>query len=139
MSLIEIDWNPDSRRLRVFGLSAVAASAVLAAVLVLLWGVALFWAMIVLTAGVAILLCSILSARMARAIYLVLTIVAMPIGMVVSFILLAAVYFLLFTPIALVFRLIGRDALRRSFDPAAGSYWVPHKPPASLDRYFHQS
>ena len=63
----------------------------------------------------------------------------MPIGFVVSFVLLAVFYFLLLTPVALVFRLIGRDALRRRFDAAAPSYWVPHKTNQDLQRYFHQS
>ncbi len=63
----------------------------------------------------------------------------MPIGFVVSFILLAAFYFLLLTPVALVFRLIGRDALGRRFDAVAPSYWVPHKPSEDMRRYFHQS
>ena len=56
-----------------------------------------------------------------------------------SFVLLASFYFLLLTPIALLFRLIGRDPLHRRFDRGESSYWAPRKPTASLDRYFHQS
>jgi hypothetical protein len=139
MPLIEIDWNPGRRQLRVFGLSALAASVVLAGVFVLLWGLALIWAVVVLVIGVAILLCSLVSPRAARVVHIALSAVGLPIGFVFSFILLAAFYFLLLTPIALVFRLMGRDPLHRKFDSAADSYWISRKPTASLDRYFHQS
>lgn len=139
MSLIEIDWNPSIRQLRVFGLSAMAASIVLAGVFVLVWGLAILWAVVALAAGAAILLCSLISPRAARIVYVVLSAVGMPIGFVVSFILLAAFYFLLLTPLALLFRLIGRDALNRRFERDSDSYWTPRKPAASLDRYFHQS
>ncbi len=139
MSLIEIDWNPGRRQLRVFGLSALAASIVLAGVFVLLWGLAMVWAVVVLAAGAAILLCSLVAPRAARIVYIALSAVGLPIGFVVSFILLAAFYFLLLTPLALLFRLIGRDPLHRRFDHTTDSFWIARKPTASLDRYFHQS
>jgi hypothetical protein len=139
MSLIEIEWHPSVRQLRLFGVSALAASVVLGLVLVLLWGVTPVWALVPLTAGMCIFLCSLTWLRAARIIYLVLTVAAVPVGVVVSFVLLGTFYFLVLTPLALLFRLIGRDSLHRSFDRAADSYWVPHKPPGSLDRYFHQS
>jgi len=41
----------------------------------------------------------------------------------------ALLYFLVFTPFALVFRLTGRDALRLGKDPSAASYWIPRHPP----------
>lgn len=52
----------------------------------------------------------------------------------------ALLFYLVFTPFALVFRLAGRDALRRRRDPAADSYWIPRQPPgpdpASLRNQF---
>jgi len=139
MPLIEIDWNPGRRQLRVFGFSALAASIVLAGVFVLIWGLAIVWAIAAVAAGAVILLTSLISPRAARVIYVALSAVGLPIGFVISFILLAAFYFLLLTPLALVFRLIGRDSLHRRFDRATNSYWIPRKPTAGLDRYFHQS
>ena len=139
MPLIEIDWNPGGRQLRVFGLGAMAASLVLIAVLIFLWHTAIIWALIVLAAGAAILVCSLVSPRATRIVYLVLTVGATPIGLAVSFVMLAAFYFLLLTPVGLLFRLIGRDPLHRAFDHKADSYWVPRGPPPSAERYFHQS
>jgi len=139
MPLIEIDWNPGRRQLRIFGLSALAASIVLAGVFVLLWGLTPVWAIVAVAAGAAILLCSLIVPRAARIVYIVLSAVGLPIGFVVSFILLAAFYFLLLTPLALLFRLMGRDPLHRRFDHTADSFWVARKSTTSLDRYFHQS
>ena len=139
MPLTEIDWNPGRKQLRVFGLSAMVASIVLAGVFVLIWGLAIVWAIVALAAGAAILLCSLVSPRAARIIYITLSAVGLPIGFVVSLVLLAAFYFLLLTPLALLFRMIGRDPLHRRFDRGADSYWVPRRSTASLDRYFHQS
>jgi hypothetical protein len=30
----------------------------------------------------------------------------------------------LFTPIAMVFRLVGRDTMKRKFEPESESYWI---------------
>lgn len=62
---------------------------------------------------------------------------AFPIGWVVSRVVLAALYYLVFTPIALLFRVIGRDALRVR-RPAAASFWQPKVPPADSAQYFKQ-
>jgi hypothetical protein len=151
MSLIEIEWHPTDRQLRVFGVSGLLASIAGAFVLSFVWGVATLWAIIVLAAGAAIFLCSLTSPAVTRILYLGLTLVGMPIGLVVSFLLLAAFYFLLLTPLALVFKIIGRDPLCRSWrgrpalgkrrqgrDALATSYWVPHKSNDDPERYFHQ-
>jgi hypothetical protein len=55
---------------------------------------------------------------------------------VTSPLVLGALYFLLFTPVALIMRLAGRDALCRRFDPGARSYWVERPPPAAGDGGF---
>jgi hypothetical protein len=138
MPLVEINWHPDARQLRVFGLSGLVASLVLAAVLVFAWGVALVWGLVVLAAGLSILACSLISLRAARLLYIALTAVALPIGFVISLVLLAVFYFLLLTPVGVLFRLTGRDPLCRRFDASCDSYWVPREPPSGPDRYFHQ-
>jgi hypothetical protein len=64
--------------------------------------------------------------------------VTLPIGFVISLILMSVFYFGLITPVGLVFRLIGRDVLSRKFDPKASSYWVPHEQASKPERYFQQ-
>lgn len=48
---------------------------------------------------------------------------------VVSPVMLAAIYFLVFTPTGLVMRAFGRDPLRLKRDAAAESYWLERDPP----------
>jgi len=152
--LIKVEWHPTDRQVRVFGISGLLASLVAALVLLFLWGVALLWAAMVLAAGLVIFLCSRVSPRVARILFIGLALVGLPIGFGVSFLLLAAFYFFLLTPLALIFRLIGRDPLHRSWPrrpalpppdhsatapPGDGtSYWVPHRPSEDPERYFHQ-
>jgi hypothetical protein len=136
--LVEIEWHPTDRQLRVFGVSGLVASVAAALVLTFIWGVAILWAILALATGAAIFLCSLITPAVTRILFIGLTLVGMPVGFAVSFVLLAAFYFLLLTPLALFFRLIGRDPLCRRFDGAATSYWVPHKPNNNAERYFHQ-
>jgi hypothetical protein len=138
MSFVEINWHPKRKQLRNFGKIALIATAAISLLLYFLKGVAIQWALIIFAAGLIIFLSSVISLRLTRAIYIALTAVTFPIGLAVSFILLAAFYFLLLTPLGLLFRLTGRDVLGRKFDPTAESYWQQRKPPESSERYFHQ-
>jgi hypothetical protein len=61
-----------------------------------------------------------------------------PIRIVVSGALLRVMYYGIFTPLALLFRLIGRDALARR-RTNAGSYWTPKTTPTDMKSYFRQS
>ncbi|MBL8378257.1 MAG: hypothetical protein JNM79_10335 [Burkholderiales bacterium] len=50
-------------------------------------------------------------------------------GRIVSPVVLGLIFFGMFAPIAIGMRLAGRDALKRSFDPAMRSYWNERSPP----------
>jgi hypothetical protein len=54
-------------------------------------------------------------------------------GRVVSPIVLGLIFFAVFTPVAAVMRLFGRDAMLRKWDAAAPSYWVKRDPPGPAD------
>jgi hypothetical protein len=138
MALMEIEWHPSGRQLRVFGLTGLVASILVAMILHFAWGLAASWSWIVLAAGAGIFLCSLISPTATRIVFIGLTLVAMPIGIVVSFLLLTVFYFVFLVPLAIVFKLIGRDPLRRRYEPTADTYWVPHKPQENLERYLHQ-
>ncbi len=124
--LIEIQWHPTVKQLRGFGVGGLLASIIAALILHFVWGAAVLGAVVVLAVGVALCVCSLVSPSLTRILYIGLTLAAMPIGFVVSFILLAAFYFLLLTPVALVFRLIGRDALCRSWRGRPALAWRGH-------------
>jgi hypothetical protein len=73
-----------------------------------------------------------------RPVYIVWMALAMPIGWVVSHLLLLMVYYLIFTPVGLLMRLVGYDPLTRSFDRTANSYWMPHNQCTDVAQYFKQ-
>jgi hypothetical protein len=73
-----------------------------------------------------------------RPVFVAWMVLAFPIGWTVSRLILATIYYGLFTPMALAFRLIGRDALDRTRRPSADSYWSAKPAPASLRDYFRQ-
>ena len=146
MALIEVDWHPKASTLRGFGMAGVVAfgffgaasqwrfyplrwvsedaSAVIATALFLLSGYCALFALVY--------------PKALRPVYLTLTAATYPIGFVVGHLLVAIVYYVILTPVALVFKLIGRDAMHRQFDPGAESYWLRRKPPADKRRYFRQ-
>jgi len=64
---------------------------------------------------------------------------AHPIGLVVSQVVLAVMFYGLFTPVALLFRLIGRDALSRRRRACTATYWKPKPATATVRSYFRQS
>ena len=73
-----------------------------------------------------------------RWIFVVWMVVAFPIGWLISWLMLAVVYFLVLTPMALFFRLRGRDLLGRNPAPEERSFWEPKQSPRELRSYFRQ-
>ena len=65
-------------------------------------------------------------------------IVAFPIGWTVSRIALALTFFGVFTPVALLFRMNGRDALGLHKDAGDGSYWTKRHPIQKAADYLRQ-
>ena len=139
MSLAEINWHPSRKELRTFAIIALIAAILIALLLWKFRGLGIQWAMVIFSLGMAILVSSLLSLRLTRVIYLGFILATLPIGLLVSFLLLAIFYFGILTPLALMFRLIGRDTLHRKFDRDAESYWITHRQPDNLDRYYNQS
>jgi hypothetical protein len=84
------------------------------------------------------LLLSVVAPKANRLLYVGLSLLAFPIGFVLSYVILGALYFLVIGPIALGFRLLGRDSLQRRYDPEAATYWAAASPPRDKESYFHQ-
>jgi hypothetical protein len=63
---------------------------------------------------------------------------AFPIAWLVSMAVLGLIFFGLFLPMAIAFRLIGRDPLNRQPRRAQESYWSDKPPAPDVKRYFRQ-
>lgn len=138
MAIIEINLNPTEKELRSFGRAGAIASLLITILLYVIKGLAVKWCFVIVAAGVLCFLCSIISTRLTRWIYIGLTLLTVPIGTTISFLVLVIFYYFLLTPISLIFRLMGRDALHRKFDQNANSYWLPHRDADNIKRYFNQ-
>ena len=138
MSLIKINWNPSDKELRSFGAIAIAATLLISVILYTAKGLAIGWCGLIVGLGSFIFLSSRLSVQFTRRIYVFMVLITFPIGTTLSFILMAAFYYLLLTPTGLFFRLIGRDVLKRKIDISAKSYWQPRRLPDTIERYFNQ-
>lgn len=137
MAMIEIDRQPSSRKLRQFaGLFVVAFGVV--GFLVLRRSGSWEAALAIWTAALLVGVVGLVRPPAIRLVWIGLIYLAFPIGWVVSHLLLAAVLYLVFTPIGLLLRLLGRDPLERGFDRQAASYWTPHRQAGTIDRYFRQ-
>jgi hypothetical protein len=76
--------------------------------------------------------------RWLRPLYVGLMAVGLPTGFAVSHLAMAAVFFVVVTPTALVFRALGRDALERNLERDAATYWRPRRPVVNTARYYRQ-
>ena len=74
-----------------------------------------------------------------RPVYMAWMTAVSPLGWLISRVLLAATFFLIVTPAALVMRIFGRDKLDRRLDKSAASYWVEREATPEASRYFRQS
>jgi len=144
--MIQLNLRPTDRDLRQFGFIALGAFGLLGLLMYAQWlplAGRLGWtgpiiAYVLWALGGVSAVLSLLAPRANRALYVVLTLVAFPIGWVISHVIMAVVFFGLLTPVGLFFRLIGRDPLQRRFDPQMRTYWVRHRPAESLEQYFRQ-
>lgn len=144
--LVEIDFNPDTKTLRQFGIIAFVGFSVLAGLayfekLIFAFGLGdarLTVAVSLAALGLLALVLGLVFPRANRFLYVGLSLLAFPIGFVLSYVIMGALYFLVIGPIAVVFRLAGRDPMRRARDPHASSYWSPARPPRDKESYFHQ-
>lgn len=73
-----------------------------------------------------------------RPVFLALSALTRPIGVVMTRLMLGALFYVLFTPLALLFRLAGRDALGRTRADSRTTYWTPRPPVTDTRRYLRQ-
>ena len=138
MALVDINFNPGEKKLLQFGMAAAIMSVVVAVLLYLLKDLSVKWCIVIVALGFVIFLCSRISIKVTKAIYISLIMLTFPIGMAVSFTVLAIFYYLLLTPVGLFFRLIKRDPLRRDFNQPCKTYWLKHRKVDNIKRYFQQ-
>lgn len=134
MPLVELKRDASLLELRLFGYVWLP----LAAVLLACWrGGAVGWELaLAVAAGSAAV--AYVRPRWLRPVYLAWMTLSLPLAWVIAHVVLAAVFFLLITPIGLVLRIVRPDPLARGFDPEAQSYWTPRGPDSDPQRSLRQ-
>lgn len=137
MAVIEMNWQPSSRDLRVFAFVQLIVAAVGAWLLHrrLEWDLA---ALALLGLSLILLVAGLVRPQILQPLFVGWMLAAFPIGWVMSHLLLAVVYFGIVTPIGVLLRWRGRDALQLKPDESQSSYWNVRPVPPAPSQYFRQ-
>lgn len=135
MKLIDIQWKPSNRQLWQF------AHIVLVVLPIIGWivsrGSSLATA-IFATTGAIVAIIGWMRPQVLSPLFVGLSVITYPIGLIVSEILLLLAFFLVVTPIGLITWFIGRDILQRKIDKSAKSYWQDRPAKRDIESYFKQ-
>ncbi len=143
--MFDINWTPESTTLRRFGLLVVLVSCAVSGWAI--WqgsilgvslqngGGATLHVVTSLVAAYAIG-ASIAAPRILLPLYWLLLAIGLPVRFVIGPALLAAVFFGIITPVAVVSRAFRRDPLRRGGAEAHGTYWIERCQSEDPEDYF---
>jgi hypothetical protein len=135
MTWAEIPRNPSARALRQFSAGWLVCFGLLAAQQYRRGHHEV--AIALLIAGVVFGVAGLVRPAVMRWVFVNWMVLAFPIGWAVSQVMLLLMFYLILTPVAVIFRISGRDALRRK-RPDCPSYWVPKETPGDVRSYFRQ-
>jgi hypothetical protein len=132
-------WNQekapqvDKKELRTFAITLFIALSILGGIL--------FWrrgnvALIPLGIGLVLLVTGLLRPGILRPVHKAWMILALALGFITSHLILAIIYYLVFTPLGLIMRSLRKDPLQRKYDQEAATYWTKkEKKPFSKTQY----
>jgi hypothetical protein len=132
--LLKINKNPSHKDLRWFGVTILIGFGLIGALCH--WRGKIQTAEWMWEASSFVFAISFIFPRAAKWLYLAWMSAGFVIGSIVSRILLTIIFFIIVTPVALIFKVMNRDALRLRRDPHAKSYWKDH--PDITDRSYYE-
>lgn len=118
-----LSLRPDTKQLRSFGLIFGVLLAVIFG-LVLPWLFAFSDSLVIWYVALGFITVALLYAPLLLFPYRVWMLVGSVLGRVNSFLILTIVFFLLFVPFSLIFKLFGKDPLNRKFEPKLTTYRI---------------
>lgn len=132
---VDVNWKPQNRELRHFGLGLLVFLPLVGWV----WGGGFTVIGVLAGIGAAACLLGFTRPQVLKPVFVVMNVVAMPFSLVIGEIVLVLIFVTMFVPLAVLFRLIGRDALQLKLDRNSTSYWQPKKQPKGPASYYRQS
>lgn len=137
MTLIEINWNPHRRELRMFAI-ALTCLCVLVGVFSMQRGASGLLLSSLFGVALVVLCVAWLAPHSMRPVYLLWMLLFYPLRWLVSCLLIAVVYYLVITPVGLIIRLSGRKLIEKRFDSETSTYWKSKTETRSPQDYFRQ-
>lgn len=136
--MITVNVNPSPRELRQFGIFAIVFLPAFGFVLSLR-GADVRAAVAVAAIGAVLFIIGMIRPRSLRAVYVGLRVATSPIGWFVSHLVLVFLFYVVLTPIALLWRVRGRDVLAVRRSRSTKSYWRVRGDEPRMESYFCQS
>jgi len=137
MNWTDIDFRPGNRVLRQFALAWLVVVGALGTNQWLFRGHTRLGMVLVAVAAV-VGTAGLLRPQVVRWIFVVSSIAAFPVGWAVSQVMLLTLFLVVISPVAVLFKLVGRDRLRRNRSPQQQTYWKSKTPTADVRRYLRQ-
>ncbi len=134
MSLVEINWSPNQKQISQFGVLCLLILPLLG----WLWRVSSTTIIALFAIASVIAFLAYFRPLMVRPLYVGLILFTAPIGFVVSELAMVLIYFAIFLPISLSFRLVQRDALKLKIDRGATTYWQSKPQPKDISSYYRR-
>lgn len=135
MSLIEIQWKPADRQVRQFAAICMVGLPLVA----WWWNASPQWIAGLGLSGGLLLAVSWFAPSVVKPLFLICALLTTPIGLVLGEVMMFLMYLTVFCPMAILFRMIGRDVLLRSMDRECASYWQAKQQPKDVSSYYRQS
>ena len=141
--MIELDFQPSNKKLKEFGIAGLFGFGLIGALIAYktkafeasgsLTIPLIFWVLAVLVFVLALTL-----PKLLKPLFILLMVITFPIGFIMGNIMMGLIYYGMFTPIALFFKLKGRDLLNRKRDPNASSHWISSRANRPAKDYYRQ-
>lgn len=145
MAAVEINFQPTDKQLRQFGLIGLFALPLIGWLFagkptILTWESADTLRIgAFATAGILFGLAACVKPGLLKWVFVTASVITFPIGFILGEMIMLSIYVLVFTPVALLFRAVGRDPLQRARRPDAQTYWQGKAQPKDAASYYRQS
>ena len=140
--MLDLDFSPDERKLRQFGFSSFFISLICLlffSIKFAFYNHEVSWSLIclLLVLTISSIILTIIRPKSFLPLYITISIVAYPISYVVTNVTLFIFFYFLISPLALIFKLVGRDELEIR-KKTLSSYWRKYNMPKNIGSYYKQ-
>ena len=137
MQLMEINWEPSRKEMKLFAILQIVFFAIISSIV---WRTTESTTIPTWIMGVSVSVgvVGFFVYPFMRLVYLGWLLAVFPIGWTISQAVVASIFFLVITPIGLMMRVFRYDPMQRKFDPSAATYWHTRESNTNSTQYFRQ-